>query len=266
MAIETSWLIGSAYLPTQNLTIDGNPYTIPAGNYYLYHPTGAISLITTLDNILEDAGVQGHNVVIQKNRHVAVLYDEGWEFLMSWPANNILRDLLGFADDIGQSPPSDVAATISPLLWSPGKTESPQESPFLCLGRTVYDTRFGTAPDGTQVADSHHSQVVNTYTWSHVAAGRFQTPNLGFGGQYVRFFDQVLRRAGKFHLWHRVDEDTNSSDAVDFDLYDSLGPYGYRPTRGGVTWDFQRSAGFTTVNRYNNVSLDCLVVPEWEAP
>ena len=33
-----------------------------------------------------------------------------------------------------------------------------------------------------------------------------------------------------------------------------------------MTWDFQRSAGFTTVNRYNNVSLDCLVVPEWEAP
>lgn len=262
MAVETAWLIGSAYLPATEVTLDGNDYTIPAGNYYLYHPTPALSLIDALDAVLEAHGVQGHQVVIQQDRRVCVLFDEGWEFVMTWPAGNFLRDLLGFTEVIGQEPPAQAADRISPLLWSPGKSESPQEAPFGCLGRSVYDTRFGTAPDGTQVADSHHTQLVNTFTWSHVATARFQTA-AALGGEYVVFFDTVLRRAGKFRVWRAVAEDLASTAPVDFDALASLGPYGYRPTRGAITWDFQRSQGFASVDRRNNVSLDCLVTPEW---
>lgn len=264
MATESSMLIGSAYLAEQTLTIDGIEHTIPAGHYYLCHDTPALSLITTLDGILEDAGIAGHEIVIQQDRKVSVRFNVGAEFVFAWPGDHVLRDLLGFTASIGMIAPQQPAANISPLLWSAGKPESPQESPLECLGRKVYDTKFGTAPDGSQVADSHQTQTVQTFTWTHVATSRFQTKD-ELGGEYTVFFDKVLRNAEKFFVWRRVLDDPSSTTALDFDDYDALGPYGYRPSRGAVTWDFQRSAGFTNVDRRNNVSLDCLITPEWGA-
>ena len=203
MAVETSWLVGSTYIPETTITIDGDDFVWPAGNYYPRHHTSALSMLAVLDGLLGDAGIAGHQVFIGRDRLVRVSCNVGAEFTLTWPS--ALRELFGFTANL-PAVTVNTATEISPLLWSAGKPHSPQESPFGAKGRKVYDTRFGTAPDGTQVADSHHTQIVNQFTWGHVAYTRFQTEVDNKGGEYVTFFDRVLRQAGKFFLYAFVQE------------------------------------------------------------
>lgn len=262
MAIETSWLIGSTYISETEIDIDGSPYIWPAGYYYLRHPTAALSMVDQLDDLLGDAGITGHAVFVGMDRKVRVSCTAGAEFTLDWPS--ALRELFGFTANL-PAVTVNTAPNISPLLWSAGKPHSPQESPFGAKGRKVYDTRFGTAPDGSQVADSHHTQVVQQFTWGHVAYVRYQTEVDGKGGEYVTFFDRVLRNAYKFYLYAFVQESlTTDATPVTWPTgTDRLGPYGYRPTRGAISPDFQRSPGHQNTGRFNQVSLDCLIVPEW---
>lgn len=257
MATETSWLIGSTYIPDTDIGINGTHYQIPAGHYYLSHPDTDLSLVDQVRLLmLEEGIVAGANIL--RNRRVRLSANDA--FTIEWTDPN-LRYLLGFfADLIG----STTATYISPLLWSPGRTETPLEAPLGCLGRNVYDTVFGTSPSGVQVADSHHTQIVNTFAWTHVSTRRYQT-NAGLasrGGEFTIFYDSVLRKAQKFHHWRLMVEDDESSTPVSWTT--SLGPYGYRPGRGGMTWDFTRSPGHTQTNLFSQVSIDCLVVPEWD--
>ncbi len=259
--VNSSWLVGSARIPQQGLSIDGGAYVWPAGYYYLRHPTDALSMIDTLRSILSSAGVAGASVVVQKNRKVRVSFTPGSEFNFVWPADHLLRDLFGFVTNIGLDA-SQEAEFISPLLWSPGKPESPQESPLGVLGRTVYDTQFSTSPDGIQFARSQNAQVINAFDWSHVPLDRFQTI-LARGGEYTRFYDQVLRRAQKFFLYRGVAENEDSTDPVTWPIF-RLGPYGFRQSgTKGMSWPFARSKGLKELDRMVDVSLDVIVVPEW---
>lgn len=264
MAVTTCWLIGSAMVAETDIEIDGQVYTFDAGGRYLYHPTDALSLISILDTHMAAEVVAGA-AWIGKDRKVRL--SGGNAFDITWPA--ALAALFGFTGDLSAQA-SYTAPSVSPLLWSPGKTESPQESPLGMLGRRVYDTRFGTSPDGYQVADSHHTQTINQFTWTHIPIARFQSVAQDTGatgtvqGEYTRFFDVVLRNGAKFHLWRLLGESlTTDATAQDFSGQ-ALGPYGYRPTRGGVTYDFQRSPGYANVDRFHNVSIETIVVPEYE--
>jgi len=262
--IETSWLVGSTYVPATDITIDGSAAVFPAGYYYLRHTTAALSLVDTLDDLLADEGITGHQVYVARDRKVRIVCTAGSEFPLVWPA--ALRGLFGFTTNLPGTDAIEIAEGVSPLLWSAGKPHSPQEAPFGARGRSVYDTRLGTAPDGTQVADSHHTQIVNQFTWNHVAYTRFQTADPGVGGEYVTFFDTVLRNAFKFYLYAFVQENLAADDtAVSWPTStNKLGPYGYRATRGAISWDFARSSGHQNTGRFNQVSLDTLIVPEWE--
>jgi len=258
--IETSWLIGSVYVPRTAITLDGSPVNFPEGYYYLRHGTSALSLIDALDDLLATAGIAGHGVYVARDRKVRIVCNAGAEFTLIWPV--ALRRLFGFTSNLPGTQTSEEAEEVSPLLWSAGKNHSPAEAPFGVTGRNVYDTRIGTAPDGTQVADSHYTQVVNQFAWNHVAYTRFQTALPGVGGEYVTFFDEVLRVAGKFDLYEFVSESL-TTDVTPVTWTNKLGPFGYRATRGAVTWDFARSSGHQLTGRFNQVSLDCLIVAQW---
>ncbi len=259
--VNTSLLIGSARIPAQGLSIDGDAAVWPAGSYYLRHPTDALSMIGTLRSILSTAGIAGAAVVLLKNRKVRVSFTPGAEFTFAWPGDHLLRDLFGFTSNIGLNP-SQEAEFISPLLWSPGKNESPGDAPLGVLGRTVYDTQFSTSPDGIQFARSQNTQVINSFDWSHVPYDRYQTP-LARGGEYTRFYDQVLRRAQKFYLYRSVVENEDSTDPITWPLF-PLGPYGLRQTgTKGMSSPFERSKGLKELDRMADVSLDVIVVPEW---
>ena len=115
MAISTSWLIGSTYVPETPIDIDGSPYVFPAGYYYLRHTTAARSLVDTLDGLLGDAGISGHTVYVAVDRKVRIATNPGWGFALTWPS--ALRSLFGFSANL---PAADLntASLISPLLWS----------------------------------------------------------------------------------------------------------------------------------------------------
>lgn len=264
MGVPSSWLIGSAKIPATTLTIDAVDYTWPAGHYYLRHPTAALSMVDTLQGILDDAGIVGASVVVLRNRYVRVSFTAGNEFTFSWPAGGLIRSLFGFLFDIGASA-SQQADYISPLLWSPGFPERPTEAPLGVPGRVVYDTRMSASPSGYMVADSHYTQVINSFDWSYVAIERFQTTETGLpaGGEFVKFYDQVLRRAQKFFLYRNVIEDAVASPVTW--TTGQLGPYSLRAGSNskGMSWSFRRSRGLDNVDIRVEVGLDTIVVPEW---
>ena len=90
---------------------------------------------------------------------------------------------------------------------------------------------------------------------------RFQTSS-AVGGEYTVFFDYVLRNGYKWNLWRNIAEDVDGNDPMVWTSY--LGPYVFRPSRGLISADFQRSPGFERVDRRAQVSLDALITPEWE--
>ncbi|MCY0990624.1 hypothetical protein OV203_26005 [Nannocystis sp. ILAH1] len=259
----TSWLIGSRYLPPTPITIEGNVYDFSSASqgWYLYHPTGALSLVGRLQALLLSVPIAGASVVILRNRKVRISADGN--FSITW-TDAILRNLLGFSANLsGQS--SYTAPNISPLLWSPFKPESPADAPLGVAGRPAYDTQAVCAPDGTSVFTSHFTQYLNSFEWQLVPNERYQTTSPpSVGGEYLTFFDQVLVRAGKFWLWRGIDE---GSDTTPVTWTSALGPYVLRPgSRGPISPPFKRSAGFGWADLRNDVELDVLVTPEWETP
>lgn len=259
--VTSSWLVGSARIPEQTLTIDGTDYTWPEGYYYLRHPTTQLSMVGTLQGILDEQGVAGASVVVLKNRHVRVSFTAGNEFTMDWPSP-LLKSLFGFSTDIGGSP-SQIAEKISPLLWSPGGTEISQLAALGVPGQEISDAKIQTSPTGMQTVDYHYIQVINTFEWPYVSLDRFQT-TLGVGGEYTRFFKEIAWKAQKFYLHRNMVENLDSTDPVSWTQF-PLGPYGYRAgsSSKGLTWPYKRSKGRDTVDSHNEVSLDCLIVPEW---
>ncbi|MCY1055441.1 hypothetical protein [Nannocystis sp. SCPEA4] len=266
MAIDTAWLIGSYHegVAGMTATLAGSASTIvpddQPGGVYLYHDTDALSLIDLLEDAMLSVPIAGAQVRVLENRKVRISATN--TFTITW-TNLLLRTLLGFTADLaGQN--SYTAQNVSPLLWSPGKPESPTESPLGTLGRPVYDTRFSTGADGTQVSTSSHTQHVQTFSWPFVSVSRYQTAD-ALGGEYLTFFDFVLRRANKFFLWRNIAEDLDGTDPVVW-TSSPLGPYGFRPARSPISPDFRRSQGLERIDRRMNVQLDCLVVPEWRTP
>jgi len=249
-------------------TLAGSASTIvPAdqpGGVYLRHPVNALSLTDLLQAAMSAVPIANAQVRVLENRKVSISADGN--FTIVW-TNLLLRELLGFTADLAGDK-SYTATNVSPLLWSPGKPESPTESPLGTLGRPVYDTKFSTAPDGTQVSTSSHTQYVQTFSFPFVAVSRYQTPD-ALGGEYLTFFDFVLRRANKFFLYRNVAEDLDGTDPVDWPVgTNRLGPYGFRPARSPISPDFRRPSqgGLDRVDRRMMVSLDCQSTPEWRTP
>lgn len=270
----TSWLIGSWHEWSTSLRVELNGNTVEIlpdriatdkTGFYLYHTTAALSLISLFQLEMVSEGIVGAAVRILKNRKVRISATNN--FTVNW-TSTLLKNILGFDGDLAGSN-SYIAENISPLLWSASKPESPAEAPLNCLGRTVYDTKFSTAPDGTQVSSSSYDQIINTFNWNFVPMSRFQTDaNLEYdiGGEYITFFDWVLNRANKFYLWRNIEEDDSSTSQVTWT--NALGPYGFRPTRNPISPGFQRPSqgGLDRVDRRCVVSLDCLITPEWNEP
>lgn len=264
--MKSAWLIGAQYLPEQELQIDGGPETITAGIRYLYKVGApALSWLGAVRQALLDAGVTGAQVSLQRDRKVRIYADNDFE--LEWPADNVLRNLLGFTLDLDGSADSYVAANVSPLLWSPGRTESPTMAPLGHLGHRVIPTYTAVSPyDGSMVAVSHGSgRVYNEFWFKNIPSARYQTVDED-GGEWVVFFETVGVRAYSFHVWRNIDESDSSTDLAQFT--DGLGPYVYSPERRGADWDFQRAEGgnFQLTDRQYNLKFKVHVVPEYDEP
>ena len=253
--MTSSWLVGSAALAAQSVTIDGTPEAIAAGTYYLYDATASLSLLSKMVAAMTAAGVAAAAGVVLLNRKVKL--SSSGVFTVTWPADGVLRDLLGFSGNLAAAS-SYTASAISPLLWSPGKPESPQRSPLGVAGHRVYNTQIGVAEDGTTFSTTSGYRTIQEYRWTYVHTSRVQT-SAEAGGEFARFFSEVLIKA-RWKLYRAIAEDDTSTTAVTWPT--AIGPYFMTPDSRAPDWDFNRSSGFEFGDCRNDLALKCHVVPE----
>lgn len=256
------WLIGSYRgLPAQTLTIEGDPLVIPAGSYYLWDADADLSLLAKVKAAMDEE-VIGASAVLLRNRKVRLSGSSSFDVI--WPADGVLRNLLGFTNDLaGQS--SYTAPNVSPLLWSPGRTETPTMAPLGSQGHTRFPVFAAVSPlDGSMSVVTHGSgRVFNEFRWGYVANARYQTAS-ELGGEFCVWFANVCALGRNFKLHRLLDESDASSAPVTGLGTAVLGPYVYSPARDGLDWTFTRSAGanFTWTDRRHDVLMPVHGVPE----
>lgn len=262
MAVETAWLIGSyASLPEQDVTIAGSGQTIAAGDWYLYDPTNSLSLLYAVQQAMLAAGVAGATAVLCENRKVK-LSSGGANFTVTW-VDLLLRDLLGFTGNLSGAS-SYVADGVSPLLWSPARTENPALAPMGVRGAKQHAVFQAVSPySGKTEAMSHGYREYNRFTFPYVDVDRIRTQTDGEGGVFDTWFDNVAVPANLWKLYREVGENTASTTAAVLDT--PLGPYVFSAERRGVSYQYDRSRGKEYTDECGDVTVPCHVAPEYGA-
>ena len=253
MAFESAWLIGSEEdFPDQTITVNGTPYILSGSSLYLQDANNSLSWAKQFQDVLENE-VANPSVRLTENRKIRVTADDA--FAVVWSDADETRDALGFQASISSTTAVE-ATNISPLFWSPSWPEAPA-TPDNLDGWDVKDTVVTSSPSGvTQKVTQHWESTVQSFAWTQVPIDRIWTVTPGLGGEYRRFFDDVLEPGIRFKLFSDVTESTLTTDAV---LGDSLGPYKLRGPRN-YRW-YNRAIANTDSN--TNISFLCQVVSEY---
>lgn len=220
--IYSSWLVGSFTLAsTATITVNGNAHNVAAGTYYLRDATTSISLVDAVQAAIA-AEVGGSTVAIGKDRKLRIISGGGALTLLI-PA--VLQAVLGLAaaPTVGTTVTAD---NVSTLLWSPGWPATTEGFPVDASGWTETDLVITTSPSGlTQNFTAHNTQTLAEWTWSTVKPSRVWT-SAALGGEYRRFFDDVLLAGSRFKFYSRTLEDEASSASVSW--VTAKGPYRLR--------------------------------------
>jgi len=251
----SSWLVGSATIAAQTITINGGAVVLPAGTYYLRDATGSRSLLAAMVTAMTSGGVAAAAAEVLLNRKVKL--SGGANFTITWPADAVLRNLLGFSGNLAAAS-AYTASSISPLLWSPGKPESPMMSPLGCDGRRVYLAQVGVAEDGSTFSTVQGYRTMQRYEWRYVHMSRVQTSAIA-GGEFARWWAEVGIKA-RWKLYRAIPEDDASITAVTWPT--AIGPYWVTPDSRSPDWDFERSGGFELADCRANLAVACHIVPE----
>ena len=257
MAYRAAWLIGSyADMPTASMTINATAVPVTGGSYYLYDADSALSLLTVIQNIITAGGVAGASVRLNQNGTVRL--SGGGLFSVTWGAATLLRDLLGFTADL-PSNASHTAPNISPLLFMPGKPETPMIQRLGVRGHRVHAVYQTVAPySGKTESVSHGTREYARYSFPMVDSD-LVVGTVGQGGTFDTFFEQIAVRSARFKLYREVLEDPASFTSVMSTLDQPLGPYVFT---GPLTWKLDRSRGFTSTDIRCDVEFPCHVVEE----
>lgn len=221
MTVSVDWLLGSKVLPAYSYSISGTGYGIAAGTYYLDDATASLSMLAQFETDMDTEGLTNASVHLTEAGYVQITSDTS--FTVTW-TDTAFRDLLGFTGNIG-STTSATASLYSPLFWSPGYRGTPLDSPGGIVGTKVKDTAHTVSPSGqTGQATTHNTRVVNRWQWQMVPIARVWTTDKdGLGGEFRRFYDDVMCVGARFKLYPAIGEDRTSTSAVS--LTTPLGPY-----------------------------------------
>jgi len=224
MTFKADWLIGEGVIPTGGYAykINGTDYGIAAGNYYLYDSTGTRSMLQQLEDDLATEGITNASVFMTEAGFVRITGDVN--FAIVW-SDSGFRDLLGWQATIA-STQAATAPLKSPLFWSASYPANPGNSPGSIVGDKVYDTAITSSPTGsTMQGTRHHTRVTQTLSWNMVPNARvWTTDGDGLGGEFRKFYDDVLSKVYRCKHHVNVNEGTGTTD-VTADLANALGPY-----------------------------------------
>lgn len=259
MASYTSaWLVGSMRDIDYDVILTGNASTQSvAGNLYLHHATGSLSLLAQFAAAMTAATIPNAAAVLTRDRKVQI--SSSGNFSVQW-VDTALRDLLGFTANLAAAS-TYTAPNVSPLLWSPGKPLQPGLSPLACAGNARPLAYWTASPsDGTPFVVSHGERIDQTWSASYVAISRMQTASEA-GGEWVRFFRDCACKGARWMVYPEVTEEPGSTTATT--LSNPLGPYVMSPNSRAPSWDYRRSRGFEWLDRRADWQVACRVVPEY---
>jgi hypothetical protein len=210
MANATTVLIGSyPSIPATTLTVTANAVATglswTSASLYLSHPTGALSILTTLAALIDThAQLVGTSCVVTRSRRV--LITNATAFALTWGSDTTLRDLLGFTANLA-SATSHLATNVSPLLWAPGKNEHTIAGRQDTSGIPVHDTFAGRSAPGLVVATRNNTWHRNTLGWRYVHVDRVEQTT-ATNGTWAVWWDTVASRFRRFWVCRDVTEDS----------------------------------------------------------
>ena len=247
---NAAWLIGSvADLPAQAVAIDGAPVSSSAGDFYLYDATAARSLITEFEAMMTAAGVAGPNAYIRRSGYVYL--ESSGVFAVNWGTGTRLRDLLGFTANLTGST-SYVAPLKSPLLWMPGKPETPIGHRLATVGHKI-PTQFQavSAYTGRAESVSHGDRYFARISFPMVDTALVVSA-ANEGGTFARWWDEIAVTSARWKLYRDVGEDPAGTSA------EHRNPSGNAPR-----WTFEPSKGFERTDLRADLDIRCHVCPEY---
>jgi hypothetical protein len=213
MSIETSWLVGAVTLASSaTITVNGNDYSIAAGTYYGYDGTASRSLVDQLEAAIQNE-VATASVYFRKDRYLYIDFDGNSTSLV---VAESVRDELGLTAGTYGASTSITSDAIPSLLWSPGWPETTIGHPVGTSGWTDKQRVATVSPSGltqyTTIAGT--AKTVTRLRWEYVKKARVWTTDGGAGGEYRKFYDDVIEAGARWKLYSGVTEDTSSSSAV----------------------------------------------------
>lgn len=263
--MASDWLIGSyPDLEEQSLTVTtagpvAEACVIAAGDYYLEDANSDWDLLDALETALNSHSVvSGCLVYLRDDRRVEI-ESGATNFAVTWPADTILRGLLGFTGNL-VSAPVHTATNVSPLLWSPGKNNNPTEARRGTDGILVEDIAVGQSGPGTVRATRHNSYRRNTLIYRYLLNSRVWTTSEA-GGEFFKFYQDVLSMRRRFKVWLDVDEGESGDPATLSSKIPSTGAYIYS---GGPEMPWGREFGF--VEQAHPITIPVVTTREFDAP
>lgn len=261
------WVVSSRAYPSGiagAVAIDeGEPTGVlaPSGGLYLIHPTAALSMLDQLALVMTAGGVIGAQAYVTEQRHVRLVGSAPFD--LTW-ASFAFRDLLGFTGDLTNAS-SYTAPNRSTLLWSPGKTFTPELAPLDAHGQPVVDASVTIGPQGRIVVRHHGSpSIVNTFTARHVERARFwAAPPAYKAGEWRHFWEHEAWTAQRMVVLRRVVEGSSTTASAGYSTSLALGPFRPDLTRLGRAFAFARDTGFESVEAYYPVSLPVVQTSEF---
>lgn len=262
----TCWCIG-AYPDFPSFTIDvddgtnDDTITVAAGDYYPVHGTSSLSLGNAIASAINAQHTTLSDVTFSITASGRVQFKSTGEttFSIDFSVSTggiIARDTLGYTGNVSGAH-THVAPTVSPLFWSPGKTESPVDAPLGVVGQKVRDAVRGQAATSVMKGRTFNSYRVNRFWWRFVANDRGWTSSEA-NGEYYTFFDQVLSMLRQFILWRSISEDTSDTSTI-ITLTTSLGPYKF--TGDPRKWDLRRE--LKNVDKLHRIEFPVVQVAEF---
>ena len=255
---RAAWLIGSRDdLPQQGVHINASAQSTPAGSFYLHDASAARSLLMQFRDAVILATGGATTVVLQQDGRVRI--DCTVLFSLTWGSSTLLRDLLGFDANLALLS-TYTAPNISPLLWMPGKPETPMAQRLGVVGHRTHNVYQTTAPySGKSESVSHGYRTYARYTFPMIDTERLTGAD-GVGGTYETWHEEVAVRSARWKLYRDVLEDPGGTASTVFSLTQPLGPYVVTGPRLAWKWDLSR--GFERTDKRGDIDIACHVVPE----
>jgi hypothetical protein len=260
----TVWLCSSRVWPDAGLavTIDASLEAVTAslGGLYIVSPTAALNLMARMVVAMTSAGVVAPACFITEQRYVRLT--SSGVFTVDW-TSTVLRDYLGFTGNLAGAS-AYTAQLRSPLLWSPGKTETPELAPLGAHGQPIADISVAYGAGGTQTIRVEGDPTYRQrYQWAHVLKARYYSaPPTPVAGDYVYFWNSEFIGGNRWILLRGVTEGSSTTVSAGYGSATAAGPYKAMVQEMRAV-QFDRSTGFARVEHSYDVSIPCVKTPEF---